>query len=55
MSIKLSKLLLLMVMCSLLTACEAPNVYGSVGISSFGGYGGGARMNSSISIGGRIF
>jgi len=51
---KLSKVLLLAVMCSLLTACDAPNVYGSVGISSFGGYGGSSRMHGGISIGGRI-
>ena len=50
---KLTKVMLLAVMCSLLTACDAPNVYGSVGVSSFGGYGG-PRMGGSVSIGGRI-
>jgi hypothetical protein len=38
-----------------LSSCE-PNVYGSVGYSSFGGYGGGSngRMHGSVSVGGRI-
>ena len=41
-----------------LASCEDPQVYGSVGVSSYGGgygyYGGGPRVGTSISIGGRI-
>jgi hypothetical protein len=40
-----------------LASCEDPQVYGSVGFSSYGGggyYGGGPRIGTSISIGGRI-
>ncbi len=40
-----------------LTGCDDPQIYGSVGVSTgFGGYHGGygPRMNTSISIGGRI-
>jgi hypothetical protein len=37
-----------------LASCEPPQVYGSVGYSSFsGGYGGG--FGTSVSVGGRIF
>lgn len=49
-------------LCSLMAACEDPQVYGSIGVSSYGGgyygggyYGGGPRMGGSISIGGRIY
>ena len=41
---------------ALLSGCDDPQVYGSVGISSgYGSYGGwGSGMHTSISIGGRI-
>ncbi len=43
---------------STLSGCDDPQVYGSVGVSTgFGGYYGGCcgpRVNTSISIGGRI-
>ena len=42
---------LLVAMALALTSCE-PNVYGSVGYSSWPGHGGG--MGGSISVGGRI-
>ena len=46
-----------------LSGCEDPQVYGSIGVSSYGGgYGGGGYygrggpgMHSSVSIGGRIY
>ncbi len=45
---------LLLALSGLLSSCEPPRVYGSVGYSSWsGGYGGG--MGTSISVGGRIF
>jgi len=44
-------------LCLALSSCDDPQIYGSVGISSYGGggyYGGGPRVGGSISIGGRI-
>jgi hypothetical protein len=41
-----------------LSGCSDPHVYGSIGVSSgYGGYygGHGPRVNTSISVGGRIF
>lgn len=51
-----SKLMALMAVCSFLSGCDDPQVYGSVGFSSYssGGYYGGPRVGTSISIGGRI-
>lgn len=36
-----------------LSGCQ-PNVYGSIGVSSFGGHGSGPRMHGNVSVGGRI-
>ncbi|MBT5890432.1 MAG: hypothetical protein HOH24_02060 [Chromatiales bacterium] len=55
MKTRWTKFILLAAVCSLLTACDAPQVYGSVGMSSFGGYGGSSRMHGSIAMGGRIY
>lgn len=54
---RIGKLLALVVLCSGLSACEDPQVYGSVGVSSYGGggYRGGSRGGASVSIGGRIY
>ena len=42
-------------LCASLSSCEPPQVYGSVGYSSYsGGYGGGG-YGSSVRIGGRIY
>lgn len=43
-------------LCLGLAGCEDPQVYGSVGFSSYsgGGYYGGGGVGTSISIGGRI-
>jgi len=49
---RLMKLAALTAVCSMLTACEDPQVYGSVGVSSWSG--GSSRMHGSVSIGGRI-
>lgn len=50
--------LTLITLCLMLSGCEEPRVYGSVGFSSYsgGGYhrGGMGGMGGSISIGGRI-
>lgn len=55
--IRLGKLISLLVLCSGMSGCEDPQVYGSVGVSSYGGggYYGGSRTHGSISIGGRIY
>ena len=49
---------LLFGMCFGLASCEPPQVYGSIGYSSYSGggyYGGGPSYGGSISVGGRIF
>ena len=50
------RILLVGVLCLGLSGCEDPQIYGSVGFSSYsgGGYYGGGGMGTSISIGGRI-
>jgi len=54
---RIGKLLALVVLCTGLSACEDPQVYGSVGVSSYGGggYHGGSRVGGSVRIGGRIY
>ena len=48
--------LIVCALCLVLASCEDPQIYGSVGFSSYsgGGYYGGGGMGTSISIGGRI-
>jgi hypothetical protein len=55
--IGLIKLFTVVALCAMLTSCEPPQVYGSVGYSSYsgGGYHGGSRYGTSISVGGRIY
>lgn len=50
------RIFLVSALCLGLAGCEDPQVYGSVGFSSYsgGGYYGGGGMGTSISIGGRI-
>lgn len=47
----------LVLLCLALGGCEQPQVYGSVGFSSYsgGGYYGGGGVGTSIRIGGRIY
>jgi uncharacterized membrane protein len=59
---RIAKILALALVCAGLASCEDPQVYGSVGVSSYGGggyyggrYGGGPRVGGSISVGGRIY
>ena len=54
---RLGKLVTLLVLCSGMSSCDDPQVYGSVGVSSYGGggYHGGSRTHGSVSIGGRIY
>jgi len=54
---QLLRITFLAVICLGLSGCEDPQVYGSVGFSSYSGggyYRGGPSMGSSIRIGGRI-
>ncbi len=60
--IRISKLLAIVVLCGSLASCDDPQVYGSVGVSSYGGggyyggrYGSSPRVGGSISVGGRIY
>ncbi|MEJ2274303.1 MAG: hypothetical protein P8Y01_06980 [Woeseiaceae bacterium] len=46
---------LLVTLCSLLASCEPPQVYGSVGYSSYSGGYYGSGFGTSIRIGGRIY
>ena len=38
-----------------MAGCDDVRVYGSVGYSSYSGYGYGGRMGTSVSIGGRLY
>ena len=61
--IKLLRGLMIVGVLSVLSGCDDPQVYGSVGISSgysnYGGYNhgryGGSGVRTSISVGGRIY
>jgi len=51
---RLARVILLGLLCATLVSCDPPQVYGSVGYSSYGGgYGGG--YGSSVRVGGRIY
>lgn len=51
---RLAKVVLLGLLCASLASCDPPQVYGSVGYSSYsGGYGGG--YGGSVRVGGRIY
>ncbi len=56
--LKMVRVALLLGTSTLLASCEPPQVYGSIGYSSFdggyGGYGGYGGLGTSIRIGGRI-
>lgn len=59
--IKITKLSAILIACALLGACDDVRVYGSVGYSSYNGYGGspyyggGGGYRTSVGIGGRIY
>jgi hypothetical protein len=50
--IKRASLAAIVTSCLLMGGCDNVRVYGSVGYSSYGGYGG---MGSGVRIGGRIY
>ena len=52
--VKIGQLLLMVSLCSGLAGCDDPQVYGSVGVSSWGGGHGSTRVGGSVTIGGRI-
>ena len=53
---RLARVILLGLLCASLASCDEPQVYGSVGYSSYGGgYGGGGRYGTSVRVGGRIY
>jgi hypothetical protein len=56
-TIKIAKVLALIIVCSSLSSCDDPQIYGSVGVSSYGGggYHGGSRYGGSVRVGGRIY
>ncbi|HUU73423.1 MAG TPA: hypothetical protein VMW70_12410 [Burkholderiales bacterium] len=54
MTQRLLKLFVFLLFLGHVTACDNARVYGSVGVSSYGGLGGSSRVGGSISIGGRI-
>jgi hypothetical protein len=49
-----AQLLLLLILAVGLGSCSGPQVYGSIGVSSYSKAGGSGRLHGSISIGGRI-
>ncbi len=54
LSHRLARAILLALLCATLASCDPPQVYGSVGYSTYsGGYGGG--YGASVRVGGRIY
>ena len=56
--IRIARVVLLLAASTLLAGCDDMAVYGSVGVSNYSGYGGyygGPRVGTSISVGGRIY
>jgi hypothetical protein len=55
-AIKIGRLILLLAVCASLGGCDDVQVYGSVGVSSYGGGGYyGHRGGTSMRVGGRIY
>jgi hypothetical protein len=54
---RISHIALLLLMAAAVASCEPPQVYGSVGYSSYsgGGYHGGGGFGTSVRVGGRIY
>lgn len=54
---RLVSAILVVVMATAIASCEPPQVYGSVGYSSYsgGGYYGGGGYGGSVRVGGRIY
>jgi hypothetical protein len=54
-AIKIGRIVLLLAVCSSLGGCDDVRVYGSVGVSSYGGGHYGNRGGASMRVGGRIY
>lgn len=52
-TLKTIRIILLICLALSVSGCEQPQVYGSIGYSSYGGYRGG--LGGGITIGGRLF
>ncbi len=52
---KIGRILVMGLLCLSLASCEPPQVYGSVGYSSFSGGYGGSGFGTSVRVGGRIY
>lgn len=48
------RIFLILAICGTLSGCDDPQVYGSVGFSTYSGGYGSPRVGTSISVGGRI-
>ena len=56
--VKLAKLTAIFLTCLSMAGCDDVRVYGSVGYSTYSGYGGyygGPRYGTSVTVGGRIY
>ncbi len=53
--IKSAKLTAILIACLSLAGCDDVRVYGSVGYSNHGGYHGGSRYGTGVTVGGRIY
>jgi len=54
---RLTTVILMIALAGVVASCEPPQVYGSVGYSSYsgGGYYGGGGYGGSVRVGGRIY
>ncbi len=53
--IKITKLTAILMACLSMAGCHDVRVYGSVGYSNYGGYHGGGRYGTGVTVGGRIY
>ena len=53
--IKSAKLTAILIACLSLAGCDDVRVYGSVGYNNHGGYHGGGRYGTGVTVGGRIY
>lgn len=52
---KVLRLVMIGALCASLSSCEPPQIYGSVGYSSYSGGYGSSGIGTSVRIGGRIY
>jgi hypothetical protein len=51
----ITKLTAILIACLSMAGCDDVRVYGSVGYSNYGGYHGGSRYGTGVTVGGRIY